>query len=94
MLMGLCTGEHVYVTVALQTYHCIGIIKLCPFAGLEYVNGMADTGVQLEGWSNTVLAGIDDYDSVFEDLYNKYKDRVAVSPEVKLVFMVGTSAAM
>lgn len=63
-------------------------------AGMEYLNGQADTGVELEGWSSTVLSNIDEYDGVFEALYEKYGKRMAVSPELQLVFMVGTSAAM
>ena len=63
-------------------------------AGMEYLNGQAETGVELDGWSSTVLSNIDEYDGVFEALYEKYGKRMAVSPELQLVFMVGTSAAM
>jgi hypothetical protein len=40
------------------------------------------------------MENIDDYDGVFEDLYNKYKAKVNVAPEVKLIMMVGGSGLM
>jgi hypothetical protein len=50
--------------------------------------------LKLEGWSDSIFENITDYDEVFEELYYKYKDSVAVLPEVKLVMMVGGSAMM
>ena len=50
--------------------------------------------LKLEGWSDSIFENITDYDEVFEELYYKYKDSVAVMPEVKLVMMVGGSAMM
>jgi hypothetical protein len=40
------------------------------------------------------MENVDDYDGVFEDLYNKYKSRLEVAPEVKLIMMLGGSAMM
>jgi hypothetical protein len=63
--------------------------------GLEFLNDKFDPfDLQLNGWSNNVMENVDDYDGVFEDLYNKYKTKVSVSPEVKLIMMVGGSAMM
>ena len=50
--------------------------------------------LKLEGWSDSIFENITDYDEVFEELYYKYKDSVAIMPEVKLVMMVGGSAMM
>jgi hypothetical protein len=50
--------------------------------------------LKLEGWSESLFENITDYDEVFEELYFKYKDSVAVLPEVKLMMMVGGSAMM
>lgn len=50
--------------------------------------------LKLEGWSDSIFENITDYDEVFEELYYKYKDSVAVMPEIKLVMMVGGSAMM
>jgi hypothetical protein len=63
--------------------------------GLEYVNKRFDPfDLQLDGWSENMMENADDYDGVFEDLYNKYKNKVEVAPEVKLIMMVGGSAMM
>ena len=35
---------------------------------------------------------INTYDEVFEDLYEKYKESANMAPELKLVFMVASSA--
>jgi Family of unknown function (DUF5767) len=63
--------------------------------GLEYLNDKFDPfDLELNGWSQNMMENIDDYDGVFEELYNKYKTKVAVAPEVKLIMMVGGSAMM
>jgi hypothetical protein len=63
--------------------------------GLEFLNKRYDPfDVQLDGWSDDMMRGIDDYDNVFEDLHNKYKTKMAIAPEVKLIMMVGGSAMM
>lgn len=63
--------------------------------GLEFLNEKFDPfDLELNGWSQNVMENVDDYDGVFEELYNKYKDKVAVAPEIKLMFMVGGSAMM
>jgi hypothetical protein len=40
------------------------------------------------------MENLDDYDDVFEELHNKYKTKVQMAPELKLVMMVGGSAMM
>lgn len=63
--------------------------------GLEFLNDKFDPfDVELNGWSQNTMENIDDYDGVFEDLYNKYKTKIQVAPEVKLIMMVGGSAMM
>lgn len=63
--------------------------------GLEFLNKRYDPfDVHLDGWSESMMENIDDYDSVFEELYVKYKDKVAVAPEIRLIMMVGGSAMM
>jgi hypothetical protein len=63
--------------------------------GLEFLNKRYDPlAVQLDGWSESVMENVDDYDGVFEELYNKYKTKVSVAPEVKLIMMLGGSAMM
>jgi len=63
--------------------------------GLEFLNEKFDPfDLELDGWSQNMMENVEDYDGVFEELYNKYKTKVNVAPEVKLVLMVGGSAMM
>jgi len=40
------------------------------------------------------MESVEDYDGVFEELYVKYRNKVNVAPEVKLIMMLGGSAMM
>src|SRR6056300_1623762 len=63
--------------------------------GLEFLNKKYNPfEIQLDGWSENVMENVDDYDEVFEELYVKYRTKVAVAPEVKLIMMLGGSAMM
>ena len=63
--------------------------------GVEFLNKRYNPlDVQLEGWSESVMENVDDYDGVFEELYSKYKTKIDVAPEVKLIMMLGGSAMM
>ena len=63
--------------------------------GLEFLNEKFDPfDLELNGWSQNTMENVEDYDGVFEELYNKYKAKVNVAPEVKLIMMVGGSAMM
>lgn len=63
--------------------------------GVEFLNKRYNPfDLQLEGWSESVMENVDDYDTVFEELHNKYKSSIKVAPEVKLIMMLGGSAMM
>ena len=63
--------------------------------GIEFLNNRFDPfDAELDGWSETVHEGIDDYDDIFEELYEKYKDRAKMAPEIRLLFSLGGSALM
>ena len=63
--------------------------------GLEFLNKKYNPfEIQLDGWSENVMENVDDYDEVFEDLYVKYRTKMHVAPEVKLIMMLGGSAMM
>jgi hypothetical protein len=48
--------------------------------GLEFLNDKFDPfDLELNGWSQNVMENVDDYDGVFEELYNKYKTKVQVA---------------
>lgn len=64
-------------------------------SGLEFLNNRFDPiGANLEGWSESVHDGIDQYDDVFVELYDKYQTGGSLPPEVKLVMMLASSAFM
>jgi hypothetical protein len=51
------------------------ILAAC-VTGLEYLNKRFDPfDLQLDGWSENMMENVEDYDSVFEELYQKYNDR-------------------
>ena len=61
---------------------------------LEFMNTSYDpVGLDLIGFSEVVSLGIDDYDDVLEEIYEKYKHYGRkVEPELKLVLMLSASA--
>ena len=63
--------------------------------GIEFLNNRFDPfDVQLDGWSEAMHENLDDYDEVFEELYEKYSEKTNIAPELKLMLMVGGSAFM
>ena len=63
--------------------------------GIEFLNGKFDPfAVQLDGWSESMNEGIDDYDEVFEELHEKYGGKTEIAPEIRLILMVAGSAFM
>ena len=64
-------------------------------SGIEFMNKKFDPfDLELDGWSENVMESQEDYDTVFEELFAKYRSKVSVAPEFKLMFMVGGSAMM
>lgn len=59
--------------------------------GLEFANKRFDPlGAKLDGWSESVMDNIDDYETVFAKLHEKYKSRADLPPELQLlVTLVG-----
>ena len=63
--------------------------------GLEFMNKKYNPfEIQLDGWSENVMENVEDYDEVFEELYVKYRSKMSVAPEIKLIMMLGGSAMM
>lgn len=63
--------------------------------GVEFLNKRYNPfDVMLEGWSESVMENVDDYDGVFEELYTKYRTKMNVAPEIKLMMMLGGSGMM
>ena len=64
-------------------------------SALEFLNNRFDPfDLKLDGWAESVNENIDDYDDVFAELHEKYADKAKMAPELKLIFMMGGSAAM
>jgi hypothetical protein len=63
--------------------------------GIEFLNGRFDPfDIKLDGWSEQVNENITEYDDVFGELYEKYKSKATMAPELKLLFQLGGSAMM
>lgn len=63
--------------------------------GMEFLNNRFDPfDIKLDGWGDQINENISDYDEVFGELYEKYKSKASMSPELKLMFQLGGSAMM
>jgi hypothetical protein len=63
--------------------------------GIEFLNNRFDPfDIKLDGWSEQLNENVSDYDDVFGELYDKYKTRTSMAPELKLMFQLGGSAMM
>ena len=62
---------------------------------IEILNSKFDPfDLRLDGWSESIYDDIDEYDDVFEELHDKYKGKVKVAPEIRLLMMLGGSGFM
>ena len=72
-----------------------GNMLMAVINGIEFLNGKFDPfDIKLDGWSEQVQENINDYDDVFNELYEKYKSKASMAPEIKLLFQLGGSAMM
>ena len=63
--------------------------------GMELMNNKFNPfDWQLDGWSESVHENVEDYDEVFEELYDKYKGKGNMPPEARLLFMMVGSGFM
>ena len=63
--------------------------------GIEFLNGKFDPfDIKLDGWGEQINENISDYDDIFTELYDKYKSKAKMAPELKLLFQLGGSAMM
>ena len=62
---------------------------------IEFLNNKFDPAdLKLDGWSESVHENVHDYDDVFEELHEKYKEKASMAPELKLMLMLGGSGFM
>jgi hypothetical protein len=60
---------------------------------MEFVNHSVNPfDIDLDGWSESVMENYSEYDDIFEELYEKYKNKGHISPEVKLLMTLAGSA--
>ena len=63
--------------------------------GLEFANKKFDPiNAKLDGWSESIMDNLDDYESIFIKLHEKYKDRADLPPELQLLVTLAGSAFM
>ena len=63
--------------------------------GIEFLNNRFDPfDIKLDGWGEQINENVSDYDDVFGELYEKYKSKASMAPELKLLFQLGGSAMM
>ena len=86
----LVDAKNLEGSIRFQRQCLMGVIT-----GFEFLNGKFNPADwQLDGWSESVHENIDDYDEVFEELYDKYKGRGNMPPEAKLLMSVVGSGFM
>ena len=88
------------VTNAIKVDRSVRFMKkmlLLGVQGVEMLNNKFDpVGVDLDGWSEAMGYSMEneEYDEVMAELCEKYKGRGQMSPELRLVFMIVSSATM
>jgi hypothetical protein len=72
-----------------------GRMLMAAVTGLEFMNNRFDPfDIKLDGWSEQINEGIEDYDDIFGELHEKYKSKAKMAPELKLLFQLGGGAIM
>jgi len=72
-----------------------GKMLMAAVSAIEFLNAKFDPfDVKLDGWGESVSENMDDYDDIFGELHEKYGGKTKMAPELKLLFMLGGSAAM
>ena len=72
-----------------------GNMMMAIINGIEFLNNRFDPfDVKLDGWGDQINENISDYDEIFGELYEKYKSKATIAPELKLLFQLGGSAMM
>ena len=93
-------NEYERVRNEIQTERSVAFFKrmlLLGVQGIEMMNTKFDPlGVDLDGWSEAMGYSMEnqEYDEVMAELYEKYKGRGQMSPEMRLIFMIISSATM
>lgn len=63
--------------------------------GIEMLNSKFDPfDIKLDGWGESVHEDINEYDDIFEELYEKYKESASMAPELRLMMSLFGSGLM
>ena len=67
-------------------------ILMAVVTGAEFLNKKFDPiGAKLDGWSESVMDNITDYEEIFQKLHEKYSEKASMPPELQLlVTLVGS----
>lgn len=93
-------NEYERIRNEMQTERSVAFFKrmlLLGVQGVEMLNTRFDPlGVDLDGWSESMGYSLEnqEYDEVMAELYEKYKGKGQMSPEMKMIFMIISSATM
>ena len=72
-----------------------GNMMMAIINGIEFLNNRFDPfDIKIDGWGEQINENITDYDDIFGELYEKYKSKASLAPELKLLFQLGGSAMM
>lgn len=72
-----------------------GKMLMACITGIEFLNSKFDPfDVKLDGWAEQFSENITDYDEIFAELHEKYRNKAKLAPELKLLFQLGGSAIM
>uniref|UniRef100_A0A6C0DFF0 Uncharacterized protein n=1 Tax=viral metagenome TaxID=1070528 RepID=A0A6C0DFF0_9ZZZZ len=86
----LMDARNLESSIKFQRQMMMGVVT-----GMELMNNKFNPfDWQLDGWSESVHENVDDYDEVFEELYDKYKGKGNMPPEARLLFMMVGSGFM
>ena len=86
----LVDAKNLEASIRFQRQCLMGMVT-----GAEFLNGKFNPfDWQLDGWSESVHENVEDYDEVFEELYDKYKGRGNMPPEAKLLMTLVGSGFM
>ena len=88
--MRLVDARNLEASLRFQRQALMGVVT-----GLEWLNDRFDPfDLNLDGWSEQVHENQEDFDEIFEELYDKYKDRGKMPPEARLIFALAGSGFM
>ena len=77
----LVDAKNLEASLRFQRQCLMGVVT-----GFEFLNGKFNPfDWQLDGWSESVHENVEDFDEIFEELYDKYKGRGSMPPEAKLM---------